>query len=87
MVYYELTQGTETARRLLVVCHHLVVDGVSWRILLADLQLLYQQLTQTGHAEILPEATSFRQWVTHLESSADFSAEREYWQAVERQFA
>ncbi|MBD16615.1 MAG: non-ribosomal peptide synthetase, partial [Planctomycetaceae bacterium] len=87
VVYYELTQGTETARRLLVVCHHLVVDGVSWRILLADLQLLYQQLTQTGHAEILPEATSFRQWVTHLESSADFSAEREYWQAVERQFA
>lgn len=30
-------------QRLLLVIHHLVVDGVSWRILLEDLQRAYQQ--------------------------------------------
>ena len=30
--------GGEWRARLLIVMHHLVVDGVSWRILLDDLQ-------------------------------------------------
>jgi hypothetical protein len=29
--------GAGTEGRLLLVLHHLVVDGVSWRVLLADL--------------------------------------------------
>jgi len=33
-------------RRLLLIIHHLVVDGVSWRILLEDLQTAYQQLSR-----------------------------------------
>ena len=32
--------------RLLIVIHHLLVDGVSWRILLEDLQRGYEQLSQ-----------------------------------------
>jgi amino acid adenylation domain-containing protein/non-ribosomal peptide synthase protein (TIGR01720 family) len=31
-----------TQRRLLIVIHHLVVDGVSWRVLLEELQALYE---------------------------------------------
>ena len=30
-------------RRLLIVIHHLVVDGVSWRVLLEELQALYER--------------------------------------------
>ena len=32
-----------TQRRLLIVIHHLVVDGVSWRVLLEELQALYER--------------------------------------------
>ncbi|MFO1417378.1 MAG: condensation domain-containing protein [Methylotetracoccus sp.] len=37
-------------RRLLLVIHHLVVDGVSWRILLEDLLAAYDALASTGGA-------------------------------------
>jgi len=36
--------GVDKTSRLLLVIHHLVVDGVSWRILVEDLQTTYQQL-------------------------------------------
>jgi len=38
--------GDNQPNRLLLVIHHLAVDGVSWRILLEDLQQAYQQLSQ-----------------------------------------
>ena len=48
--------GADRAR-LLLVAHHLVVDGVSWRVLLSDLQTAYQQLTR-GQPVRLPEKTT-----------------------------
>ncbi|MGK9020650.1 condensation domain-containing protein, partial [Pseudomonas aeruginosa] len=50
------------SQRLLLVIHHLVVDGVSWRILFEDLQTAYRQLL-AGQAVELPAKTSaFRDW-------------------------
>jgi amino acid adenylation domain-containing protein len=46
--------------RLLIVVHHLVVDAVSWRILLGDLEEAY-----AGRA--LAAGGSFRDWVEQLE--------------------
>ena len=39
-----LVQLHEGGERLLLVVHHLVIDGVSWRLLLDDLQRAYAQL-------------------------------------------
>ncbi len=50
----DLEQG---GQRLLLVIHHLAVDGVSWRILFEDLQAAYQQLL-TGRPVELPARTS-----------------------------
>jgi non-ribosomal peptide synthase protein (TIGR01720 family) len=50
--------------RLLVVAHHLVVDGVSWRILLPDLVLAI------SGAEPAPVPSSFRRWAHHLTTAA-----------------
>ena len=41
-----LAQLNDGSQRLLLVIHHLVVDGVSWRVLLEDLQTAYRQLTR-----------------------------------------
>ncbi|QNN43932.1 non-ribosomal peptide synthetase [Pedobacter roseus] len=72
--------------RLLLVAHHLVVDGVSWRILFEDLSTLYRQYL-TGTILSLPAKTdSFGYWQQKLVSyghSAGLAIEREYWSAVD----
>ena len=55
---------------LLVAIHHLVVDGVSWRILLEDLETAYRQLS-AGERVALPAKThSFKQWADALRKYA-----------------
>ncbi|XQC91468.1 non-ribosomal peptide synthase/polyketide synthase [Pseudomonas aeruginosa] len=72
------------SQRLLLVIHHLVVDGVSWRILLEDLQTAYRQL-QSGQAVALPAKTSaFKAWAERLQAHArdgGLEGERAYWLA------
>jgi non-ribosomal peptide synthase protein (TIGR01720 family) len=56
--------------RLLLTAHHLVIDGVSWRILLDDLRTAYGQ-QRTGAPILLPSKTSStRDWVRKLQSLA-----------------
>ncbi|MEU8437215.1 amino acid adenylation domain-containing protein [Streptomyces sp. NPDC029216] len=62
--------------RLLVVLHHLVVDGVSWRILMSDLAEAWQEVRSGRTPELPPVGTSARRWAAALESEA-ISAERE----------
>ena len=75
----------EPSCRLFLAAHHLVVDLVSWRILLEDLQTAYKQLTQ-GDQVVLPEPTlSLQQWsqaLTRFAQSASLKAELPYWQSV-----
>src|SRR5574338_1473845 len=60
VVYFDL--GADHAARLLLVCHHLVVDGVSWRILLADLQEAYAALAAGAAVQLPAKSSSFQQW-------------------------
>ncbi|HAA31669.1 MAG TPA: non-ribosomal peptide synthetase, partial [Cyanobacteria bacterium UBA8553] len=76
--------GDNRPRCLLIVIHHLVVDGVSWRILLEDLQTAYQQLSQGEAIELPSKTTSYQQWAQQLRNyarSPDLQQELEYWLA------
>ncbi len=78
------TPAGEPRNRLLLVIHHLVVDGVSWRILLEDLQLLLG-------GGVLPAArsSSVRQWQEALRaygSSGRLPAQRDYWLRARQAF-
>ncbi|WP_420831014.1 amino acid adenylation domain-containing protein [Nodularia sphaerocarpa] len=68
--------------RLLIIIHHLVVDGVSWRILLADFQTVYQQVL-AGERIVLPAKTiSFLNWAEKLHDyacSPGLQRELKYW--------
>ncbi|WP_256974317.1 condensation domain-containing protein, partial [Rhodococcus sp. NCIMB 12038] len=70
---------------LLVVAHHLAVDGVSWRILLPDFVAAWQQVS-AGNVPALPEpATSMRRWAHALAEEAvrsERTAELGWWQTV-----
>jgi len=79
-----LVDLVDGSQRLLLVIHHLAVDGVSWRILFEDLQTAYQQL-QAGQAPRLPAKTSsVKAWAERLAEHARseaLQAELGYWQA------
>ncbi|EKT4465671.1 amino acid adenylation domain-containing protein [Pseudomonas putida] len=71
-------------QRLLLVAHHLVVDGVSWRILFEDLQTLYHQPA----ARLAAKTSSVRDWALRLQTHAGSEAMRasaDYWLEQARQ--
>jgi aryl carrier-like protein len=57
-----LTPDQETHNRLLVVVHHLAIDGVSWRILLEDIE----QLLADKNALLPAKTSSYREWYNTL---------------------
>jgi amino acid adenylation domain-containing protein/non-ribosomal peptide synthase protein (TIGR01720 family) len=82
IVLFDLGAGEQ---RLLWVIHHLVVDGVSWRILLEDWERIYTQL-QSGERVRLPsKTTSFQRWaerLDHLAQTPEVCKELDYWKAT-----
>ncbi|MDQ1354938.1 MAG: hypothetical protein QG657_5247 [Acidobacteriota bacterium] len=72
--------------RLLIAIHHLVIDGISWRILFEDIETLYNQYKR-GEKLVLPSKTdSFKTWAEELSAYANsktFLKEKTYWQNLE----
>ena len=66
------------AGRLLIIIHHLVVDGVSWRIFLEDLLTSYHQL-ETGKPLELPlKTSSFKHWAEEIQNYAQNPEHKSY---------
>ena len=77
--------GSERAGRLLLVLHHLVVDGVSWRILVPDLAAAWAQAAAGAAIELPAPGTSFRRWAHQLAGHARDArvvAELPFWREV-----
>ncbi|MEU5052620.1 amino acid adenylation domain-containing protein [Streptomyces sp. NPDC021096] len=77
--------GPRESGRLLLVLHHLVVDGVSWRILLTDLEAAWAELAAGRRPAPEPTGTSLRRWadgLTALARSSARAAELTTWQGV-----
>ncbi|WP_456299328.1 non-ribosomal peptide synthase/polyketide synthase [Mycobacterium hippophais] len=58
------------AGELALVVHHLAVDGVSWRILLEDVNIAWAQLRSGQPIELPATGTSFARWSRLLEQHA-----------------
>jgi non-ribosomal peptide synthase protein (TIGR01720 family) len=79
------TPSQQTNNRLLIIVHHLAIDGVSWRILLDDLLLLLTGIVKREDVSLPAKGTSYRQWYTALGKygqSRSLIAQKEYWQKV-----
>jgi non-ribosomal peptide synthase protein (TIGR01720 family) len=74
-VYYEA--GCVEDSSLLLVLHHLVIDGVSWRVLLHDLNQAFEQWRRGKSIDLAPKTTSYQQWAAILVAHADSAAVRE----------
>jgi non-ribosomal peptide synthase protein (TIGR01720 family) len=65
-----------------MIIHHLVVDAVSWRILLEDLQAIYEALQAGEEPNLAPKTTSYLHWAKALEAHAsapEIEVQGEYW--------
>ena len=74
--------GEKIDGRLLIIIHHLAVDGISWRILLAELETLSQQLINEQPPKLAPKTTAFIDWATKLNNYAQselIKQELNYW--------
>ncbi|MEU5062827.1 amino acid adenylation domain-containing protein [Streptomyces virginiae] len=58
------------ARQLVLVAHHVVVDGMSWRILMEDLATAWHRYASGEPVRLPPVGTSFRRWTQLLEHAA-----------------
>ncbi|NOQ24722.1 MAG: AMP-binding protein [Bacteroidales bacterium] len=74
--------------RLLIVIHHLVTDGVSWRIIFEDIEMLYEQ-AKKGQALSLPlKNNSFKDWsekLTKYAESDQILKQKEFWNEIVNQ--
>ncbi|XLS27832.1 amino acid adenylation domain-containing protein [Flavobacteriaceae bacterium M23B6Z8] len=83
------TPQEEKKNRLFFTIHHLAVDGVSWRIILEDLNRLVKAFKSGQQPSVSLKGTSYRQWVNKLQtysSSLVLGTELKYWQKVLNNF-
>ncbi|MTK33856.1 amino acid adenylation domain-containing protein [Nocardia seriolae] len=71
--------------RLILVAHHLVIDGVSWRILIPDLIAAWAQISGGAQPILTETGTSMRRWSYALTEAAEQparTAELDYWREI-----
>ncbi|WP_423220166.1 amino acid adenylation domain-containing protein [Bacillus thuringiensis] len=77
---------TKTGDHLLVAIHHMVIDGLSWRILLEDLETLYLKIENEEEVKLPQKTTAFKEWTQKLNEFAkgkEIQKELDYWKALE----
>ncbi|MGU7769219.1 amino acid adenylation domain-containing protein [Burkholderia sp. MR1-5-21] len=72
------------ATRLFIAIHHLIVDGVSWRILLDDLDAAYRAACERAPIRLAPQGMRADAWAARLARAATgpaspFADETAYW--------
>ncbi|WP_405858833.1 amino acid adenylation domain-containing protein [Streptomyces sp. NBC_00090] len=80
-----LDRGPERTGLLVLVVHHLVVDGVSWRVLAPDLAQAWDAVSRGRTPRLDPVGTSLRTWAHRLADAAvspEREAELPYWREV-----
>jgi len=76
----------EDGDRLLIIVHHLVIDGVSWRIMFEDIETLYQQYKRSENLELPWKTDSFKLWsekLSEYSNSEEFLKELNWWKRWE----
>lgn len=77
--------GANEPDRLLWIIHHLVVDGVSWRILLQDLESVVTKYDMAGSIDLEPRSHRFATWLDRLHAHAQTTPMKEqasFWRQI-----
>ncbi len=82
--HFRLSDGD----RLVLIIHHLVIDGISWRILLEDLTNLYSMYLEGKDIQLPLKTDSFQRWATlqkEYANSDKIKSEQQYWDQICKQ--
>ena len=80
---YLIRSKNNTPPLFLMIVHHLIMDGVSWRILLEDMERLYQ--VEDTHQHKLVSSDTFQDWAKAAKKyvlSAELQVTQTYWQHI-----
>lgn len=80
----------EKKSHLFLCAHHLIMDGVSWRILLDDLSTGLSQMQHSKNITFMKKTASFKQWSEANKQYAEsdtLKREESYWKDVENRLA
>ncbi|WGF87873.1 amino acid adenylation domain-containing protein [Marinivivus vitaminiproducens] len=72
----------DAGQRLAIAAHHLLVDGLSWPVLIGDLQAHYRALERTGEPAPVIRSNGGGEWAERLAGATLFDAEIPYWAAA-----
>jgi amino acid adenylation domain-containing protein/non-ribosomal peptide synthase protein (TIGR01720 family) len=84
MIQFRMTDGD----RIGLIAHHLVIDGVSWRILLEDLKSLFEQYSANEHATLSLKTDAYKVWAKELKlfsKSEELTKEMAFWKELSNQ--
>ena len=77
---------TQKKDYFLFIIHHLVVDGISWRILIEDLNTIYMQIKNNENEKLPAKTLSFQMWSEYLKQFSlhkELQKEIPYWRTIE----
>ncbi|SHM51676.1 surfactin family lipopeptide synthetase A [Anaerosporobacter mobilis DSM 15930] len=72
---------------VMIAIHHLVVDAISWKILLDDLNRGYSQVIMQQSIQLTKKTISYKSWILHVNEYATntgFEKERKYWDKIKK---
>ena len=78
---------TKDGDHILIIIHHLVVDGVSWRILFEDLAMSYTQVIKGEEIKLQSKTHSYMEWSKRLheyKENQKLIVQAPYWNELER---
>lgn len=71
---------------LFIACHHLVIDGVSWRIIIEDINQVYNSIISNNEIKLPQKSTSFKEWSENIykyRTSNEVMKQIDYWRKIE----
>jgi NRPS condensation-like uncharacterized protein len=78
-----LIDWADDTQRLLLVIHHTVIDGVSWRIVVEDLETAYRQAVRQQDIDLPAATADYAVWSRRLtQYPLQHASEFDYWQSL-----
>lgn len=75
-----ISGNPDQKQRLFITVHHLVIDGISWRILCEDLQNAYRRLQKGKDVQLPMKTSSYKSWADALKAYGDDTNREVEWQ-------
>ncbi|MHB8063775.1 MAG: amino acid adenylation domain-containing protein, partial [Ruminiclostridium sp.] len=88
LFYAALFDLDDNKQALLFVAHHLIIDGISWRIILEDFFKVIHQIKSSEEITLPQKTHSFQKWGKDMVEYAEkrFGEQIDYWKDIDNRY-